>query len=263
MSQPPNTSAHAQPGAAATNPLFAGLWPACLVAAVVLAVAAGTSGWRLLGWLAAVSAAAAWLFFALSGAGRNPARRVHLVGETVTIRMRRTFPAAAAGFAATLGAFLGVTATTEDDTVVRLAAALGCLLCLAPLPDLIRAALTTTELRFDGTRITVRSWSTQAQVDWDDVTGVDIDVSIPARPAVRIRTHPDAPAVSIRRRRILVPLEPRAPHGQILVPAIAFDEPWLLAGCLAILVDLSRTDREHRLGPSAVEMLTGQTRFYG
>jgi len=259
MDHLPSTSAHAQPGAATTHPMHAVLWPATLTTSAVLAVAAAGSDWTLLWWLAAVTAATAGLFFALSGAARNPARRVHLHGDTITVQMRRTFPIAAAGFAATLGAFLGTTAAGEDDPVVRVAAALGCALCLAPLPDLVRAALIGTHLTFDATRITVRSWTTQAQVDWADVTAVDTDITIPTRPAVCIHTRPGAPTLTSRRRRLLVPLEPRTPEAEIVVPAIAFDEPWLLAGRLATLVGLTPADRAHRVGQPSVQMLTGQT----
>lgn len=262
MSHPPSTSAHAHPGAAGTNPVFAGLWPLLLAVAALLVVVAITSGWALMGWLAAIAAAAAGLFFAMSGAGRNAGRRVHLDNGAVAVEMRRTFPIAAVLFASTLAAFLGVTAATHPEQTTQLAAGLGCLLFLAPLPDLIRAALTRTHLTFDATRITVRSWATDAQVDWADVAGVDADTSIPARPALRIVTQPAAASLNMRRRRILLPLEPRAARGQIVVTAMAFDEPWLLAGRLATLVDLTPTDREHRLGGNTVQMLTGQLPFH-
>lgn len=262
MSHPPNTSAHAQPGAAGTNPVFGGMWPLLLVAAVLLLAAAVTSGWGLLGWLAAMAAAGSGLFFAMSGAGRDASRRVHLDSGAVTVGMRRTFPVAAAVFAATLAAFLGLRAATEDDTVVGIAAVVGCLLFLAPIPDLVRAALTRTHLTFDATRITVRSWTTDASVDWADVADVDADITVPSRPAVRILTHPDAPTLDARRRRILLPLEPRPPRGQVVVTALAFDEPWLLAGRLATLVDLTPADRARRLDDTTVGLLTGQLPFH-
>ena len=258
MSHPRSTSAHAQPGAAGTNPVFAALWPLMLVAAALLLAGAVTSEWGLLGWLATVAAATAGLFFAMSGAGRNAGRRVQLDNGVVTVEMRRTFPVAAAVFAVILAAFLGLTAVTDDTGTTRLAAGLGCLLLLAPLPDLLRAAVTRTHLPFDATRIAVRSWATDASVDWADVAGVDADISIPSRPAVRVLTRPGAPTLRVRRRRLLLPLEPRSPEGQVVVTALAFDEPWLLADRLATLVDLTPADRAQRLDDNTVQMLTGQ-----
>lgn len=257
MGHPRNAPAH--PGAAETNPVFAGLGLAALVAAGALLVGAISSGWGLLGWLAGVAAAASGLFFALSGAGGNPARRVRLDGGAVTVELRRTFPLTAAVFAGTLGAFLATSAATEDDPAVRLAATLAGLLCLIPLPDLVRAALTDTHVTFGATHVTVRSWTTRASVDWADVAAVDTDITIPARPAVRILTRPNPPSLQMRRRRLLVPLEPRAPDGQIVLAAFAFDEPWLLAGYLATLVDLTPADRTRRLEHGSVQLLTGQS----
>lgn len=258
MGHLPDTSAHAQPGAAGTNPVFGGMWPLLLVTAALLLAAAVATGGGLWGWLAAITAAAAGLFLAMSGAGRNAGRRVHLEGEAITVGMRRTFPLAAAVFAATLAAFLGLHAATGDDTVVRLAAGAGCLLSLAPIPDLVRATLARAHLTFDATQITVRGWATEASVDWADVVDVDADTSVPSRPAVRILARPDAPSLQVRRRRILLPLEPRPPRGQVVVPALALDEPWLLAGRLATLGGLAPADRARRLTGTTVQMLTGQ-----
>jgi len=218
------------------------------------AVAAGSS---LLGWLAAIATTASGVVRATSGAGRTALRRVHLDGGRVTVRMRRTFPVAATLFVATMAAFLGSHAATADATSTRAAAAACCLLGVAVLPDLVRAALTRTHLTFDAHHLTVRSWSTEAGIDWDDVAQVDLDTSIPARPALRIRARPHARSLVVRRRRLLVPLEPRAPHGQIIVNTLLLDEPWLLIGQLATLVDLSAEERAPRLTADVVQVLTG------
>ncbi|MCD4527436.1 hypothetical protein [Nocardioides sp. cx-173] len=244
-------------GRAEANPVFAALSVLLLVGAALLLLAAAESGWWLVWWLAAVAGAAGFLFLALSGAGRNARRRIACHGGVVTVRMRRAFPLAAAGFTLVMAALFAVSAAREEEALVRVVA-VGCgLLFAAAIPDLVRAAATGGQLTFDAHRIRVRSWGSESAVDWADVEDVDVDVTLPSRPAVRILTRSPAPSLSVRRRRLLLPLEPRFPEGQIIVPALALDEPWLLAGRLATLVGLSPEHREHHLTSHTVTLLTG------
>ncbi|MDP2773987.1 MAG: hypothetical protein Q8O61_10565 [Nocardioides sp.] len=216
-----------------------------------------SSGWWLLGQLAALAAAAAFVLFAISRAGRNATRRVHYDGRSVVVRMRRTFIVAATVQAVTLTAFFGLQGATNDDADLRLLAGGVCALCLVAVPDLLRATLTRTHLTFDATGIRVRCWTTEAGVALTDVQAVDLDLSISTRPALRITTRPPALSLSVRRRRILLPLEPRTPEGQIVVPAIAFDEPWLLCALLAWMVDLTPEERARQVSGDTVRFLTG------
>lgn len=261
MTSPPNAAG--QPGAATTNPVFGALWPMLLVTSALLAAGAVASQTSLLGWLAAITFTSAGVVFAMSGTGRNASRRVTLEGDRVTVSMRRTFPTAAAAFSATMAAFLATYAANEDETVIRAAAAAAAVMALVVLPDLLRAALTHAHLTFDSRGITVRSWSTDASIDWADVALVDVDISIPTRPALRIITRPGSRTLSARRRRFLVPLEPRAPQGQIIINTLPLDEPWLLTGRLATLVDLSTEDRSRRITGNTLNVLTGRIPFHG
>lgn len=245
----------------ASEPVRAPAWLglALLVAAGLLLAAVVVGEHPFLACTSAVTAASGGVLLAISGVGSDAARRVHLDGAAVTVRMRRSFIVALGVLAVTLTAFFGHHSATEDEPRVRLAGAAAFLLCLASLPDLLRAALTRTHLTFDGTLIRVRSWSTEASVHWADVAGVDGDVSIPGRPAVRILARPEASTLRVRRRRILLPLEPRTPPGQIVVPALAFDEPWLLVVWLSTLLDLPAEDRARVIaGDGTVEFLTGR-----
>jgi hypothetical protein len=253
----PGSSGRVGPGQAETDPVFWALSVALLVVSGLLLAGALSSGWGLLWQLTALAGAAAFVSFAISGAGRNPGRRVRYDGSAVDVQMRRIFLLAATLHAVTLTGFFGLQAATNEDPNLRLVGVGLCTLCVAAVPDLLRAALTRTHLTFDAIGIRVRSWATEASVAWTDVQAVDLDLDIPTRPALRIVTRPPAPSLSVRRRRILVPLEPRTPDGQIVVPAIAFDEPWLLCGQLAGMVGQTPEERARQVSGFTVFFLTG------
>lgn len=238
--------------------MFGALWPVLLVVGALLVVAAVSQSWGFLGWLAAAAFAGAGLLRAMSGAGRDASRRVHRDHGGITVEMRRDFPVTALAFASTLALLFGLNTPSLEDRAGQVAGLVGCLLAVVPLPDLTRAALTRCHLRADARRIVIRSWSTEAVVDWTDVAEVDVDTSVPSRPAVSIQVRPSAHSLEARRRRILVPLEPRHPRDQLNLTALAFDEPWLLASWLDRLTGLTPEDRANRLTESAVALLTAK-----
>lgn len=226
-------------------------------AAVVLLVAALTRDFVLLWWLAGLAAVGGYLWYALSGAGRNPRRRVRVNEATLTIAMRRDFPIAAGLGVIFLSAFFAWCFVVSEG-LARYAAAMCCLMLAIGVPDVLRGAPRRQRVVLSPDHIVVRSWGVDASIDWDDVDAVSMDSSIPTRPAIRIEARPPAPSLSVHRRRWLVPVEPRPPAGQIMIPALPLDEPWLLLAVLQNLSQVVREERVRRLTHGTYELLTRQ-----
>lgn len=247
------------PGTASTARVPVYVAAAAAVLAVLFAAAALATGWGVFAWIAAMAVACAAAFWALSGLGRNASRRVRREGSVVTVKMRRAWPATSALSAAVLAGFLSQVALDPYfGAGLRLATGGCAVMLLLALPDLVRATLTGGRVMISPDRIEIRTWSTDAAVDWADVESVGLDPTVGWLGGVRISTRPGAPPPVLRRRRILVPLEKRHPEGCVVINAVALDEPWVLSGWLDALARQTPEARNALLEAATVDMLSGR-----
>lgn len=242
-------------GSPLVDPTYLLLWPVMLVAGIVLTVLAVVARWDLLAWLAAIAGASALQYFVLSGVGRRPARRVRLEGRGILVELRPVVPLAWLTTAIVLGGFFAAMAATEPRTWVALLSAGIAALALPVLPDLCRINLTRQWVFFDETRLSVRSWTNESTVDWDDVFTV-LDATASTRGSILLATRLPAPSLTRRRRRWLMPLEPRPREGLIAVPAVGLDEPLRLASVLQGLAELPAGARSSLVNLRTVDLLS-------
>jgi hypothetical protein len=209
-------------------------------------------------WLGLLCLAAAWLLHTIYLATGHAHARVHQVADGVEVQLGWHFPAACALFATFLEGFFLWGAWTVDETPPRVALVALAALVLAVVPDAVAAAVKTTRVLLTSTAVTYLGWSTAASVQWTDVVEVSLDQRLATRPAVLIRAVPGAPSYRWRRRRLLLPIEPRPGAGELVVPGIALDEPWNLLAFAEQLAKLPEPERTPFLTSVGVPFLTGQ-----
>lgn len=204
--------------------------------------------------------AAILLFTAPSSPGRG-AELVEIEGEpAVRVRLRPNVPAAnlivGSVFSLLFGAsMVGIGLSDGGLLLLPLLA-----LFLAIVPDALRALLRRPALLLTQRAVALRGWGMDARLAWEDVTGVELVVPHPRRPALRIAGHPGAASWSLRMRRIIVPLDLRPGSEHIDVRLLALDHPGMVQTLVEHLATLTEPDRRALLNENAIAFLTDQLR---
>jgi hypothetical protein len=127
---------------------------------------------------------------------------------------------------------------------------------LALLPDAVRAIARRPHLVLTPSGLRLTGWAVDAQVAWDDVTGVDLTLAHARRAVVRLLLRPGAPSLRQTYHRVVQRLDGPRPDA-LDVPLNAVAQPGRL---VALLRHLAASDPARRLepfGPDAVPFLSG------
>jgi hypothetical protein len=97
------------------------------------------------------------------------------------------------------------------------------LLVALPLPDTVRALLRRPDVTLTTRAVAMRGWGADARLEWEDVAGVEVVVSHPRRPVLRVLGRPAASSWEFSPRRIVLPLDarPDGPHIDVRLQALA------------------------------------------
>ena len=131
------------------------------------------------------------------------------------------------------------------------------LLFVILIPDSIKAMSRRPALKISADTVSLRGWTTDVSLAWDDVHTVMYDDSDPIRPRANLLGRTTSPSFIAKSHKLIIPLDRKPKRPELSVYLAAFDEPDRLRVSLEHLQRMTATERASWIGPGAVELLDG------
>jgi len=241
------TSSHAAPG---DSPVARAR--ATMIGFVVLGAGTGAVFTALAAmWTAPVfllpavpSLGVAWMLHAAFVASPRLGDALTEADGTLTIALRRDFPAATAAACLSMAVTFAVLALLSDPPALQVFLAVFAAVTLLPVPALVVAAVRGGRLTITSSELEYSGWSYAGSLRLDDVIGSRLQLA-GQRLILTIELESGAAPVRWRSRKVLLSLEDRPDPGRVCMSANALPEPWKVSALIAATAQHPAEHRAH------------------